>query len=616
MQLKTLEIEGFKSFKKKQTFTFPAEPGLYYLGGKNLVDSDLDSNGAGKSSFLDAVCWVFYGKTSVGLKASDAASWNRDFPCRGVLSFNKEGTLWNIARTWSPNSLKVWKGDEKPEIWAQDAVDDLIGLNLESYLRTILFSQFGTHFFDLKPAEKTKILTPILNLGIWERCSEIASSNRSQMQGSLNDTRISLSETQGYLVGLQEKDFAEDLKDWQDAFELKESALKDLLKGKLKEFKELKEKVKEALSEKEEIEELKLEYREGKASIVSKQKAYREDKERHFSSKASLLAEIKGIEKELLKLDSLVEEGTCVRCGQEIDGQHIEEESAPLFENLELKSGELEEEIKVLATFDDGEILLAKELEEFELQGMSLFDADKENATILSRYKTLTLGVNTEIGKAKIELGKLQDAVNPFVWKQRDLEERLKQAAAQVETYEKEVLGLQEAESRLAYWVAGFKKLRLFVMREILSQFSMEVNNSLQVLGLSGWEIVLQLDKENKSGTIKNEFTVFVKGPENTEFANWESWSGGERQRLRFAGDLGLANLIKSSKGVAVDFEFYDEPSNFLSGSGIKGEVEVLKERALSGGKTIFLIDHKNMEDFEFTGRFTIVKDAEGSRFD
>src|SRR5690606_20812091 len=40
--------------------------GLILIQGENLDDSSQDSNGAGKSTIAEALCWALYGKTARG----------------------------------------------------------------------------------------------------------------------------------------------------------------------------------------------------------------------------------------------------------------------------------------------------------------------------------------------------------------------------------------------------------------------------------------------------------------------------------------------------------------------------------------------------------------------
>lgn len=173
---------------------------------------------------------------------------------------------------------------------------------------------------------------------------------------------------------------------------------------------------------------------------------------------------------------------------------------------------------------------------------------------------------------------------------------------------------LEEDHRGVEFWVTGFKRLRLYLVEETLQALEIEVNNNLITLGLTEWRVKFDVERENKSGGVTKGFTVFVYAPGHTEPVRWEAFSGGEGQRLRLAGDLGLANLIMERAGLHNTIEFFDEPSRHLSQEGLLDVAETLDQRADLGGKRIFLVDHTTIDFGGFAGRLMITKGLDGSR--
>src|SRR6516164_10253421 len=66
LRFKYVELYNFKSYRGTHKFTFPQDPGLYLITGKNLIQPRLGSNGVGKSTLLDAIFWALYGRTPRG----------------------------------------------------------------------------------------------------------------------------------------------------------------------------------------------------------------------------------------------------------------------------------------------------------------------------------------------------------------------------------------------------------------------------------------------------------------------------------------------------------------------------------------------------------------------
>ena len=121
---------------------------------------------------------------------------------------------------------------------------------------------------------------------------------------------------------------------------------------------------------------------------------------------------------------------------------------------------------------------------------------------------------------------------------------------ASIEKHERE-------HASVSYWVNGFKRVRLMIVEETLRQLEIEVNNNLGSLGLLDWRIEFDVERETKAGGISKGFVVFVHPSDKADPVRFEAYSGGETQRLRMAGDLGLANLIMERAGLTNTLELY-----------------------------------------------------------
>jgi len=178
----------------------------------------------------------------------------------------------------------------------------------------------------------------------------------------------------------------------------------------------------------------------------------------------------------------------------------------------------------------------------------------------------------------------------------------------------KKALKLSEKHQKaFEYWRGAFRNIRLYVVEKALISFEIEINNSLIQLGLEDWTIKLDIERELKSGGVARGFTVLIQSPYNVDPVPWESWSGGEGQRLRLAGTLALANFIRSMTGFESELEIYDEPTSHLGGGGIQDLLQLLYQRAHNENRCIWLIDHHSI-DFSFDTITTVIKDDNGSR--
>ncbi len=172
---------------------------------------------------------------------------------------------------------------------------------------------------------------------------------------------------------------------------------------------------------------------------------------------------------------------------------------------------------------------------------------------------------------------------------------------------------LEREYAAVNFWVGGFKRIRLMIVDEVLRLLEVEVNNNLSSLGLGDWSIKFDVERETKSGSISKGFVVMISSPEWGEPVPFEAWSGGETQRLRMAGDLGLANLIMERAGLENTIEFFDEPSSHMSQEGLLDLCDTLAQRAQRDDKVIILVDHHAIDFGDFAGVITVTKDEGGS---
>ena len=174
----------------------------------------------------------------------------------------------------------------------------------------------------------------------------------------------------------------------------------------------------------------------------------------------------------------------------------------------------------------------------------------------------------------------------------------------------------QEQHLLKQFWVKGFKEVRLQEISEALTQLELEVNSGITQLGLPAWEVHFDSDMETARGTVKRGFTVKVLSPDNDTSVPWRAWSGGEAQRLRLGGNMGLSDLVRGRLGVSLALEVWDEPTQFLSPQGVTDLLDALKRRAEEHQRQIWVVDHRSLGYGAFDGVVTVVKDRSGSRFE
>jgi DNA repair exonuclease SbcCD ATPase subunit len=613
INIKKLSIQGFKSFADKQELDFSQldEQGLFFVTGKNLVDINLGANGAGKSVFFsDAITWILFGKTSVNLKAGDIKNWNSKVPTKGTLKFEVNGLNYIVERCYSPNSLKL-----NNEVVAQEKIESIIGVNFDSFLYSVLVSQFGSKFIDYTSSQKMEVFTSILdNLPYWDKCSEKAKADKEQYEDDIELTEKEISFLSGKMSSLESKieSSKEDEKKWETSRKEKVDNLKN-------DWENIGKKIgKQSLLLEDRLIDLKAFSGIDETNIETLEKEIKECENKivpSFKSKIQCESSISFYEEEIKKLSSIENEPICPTCKQVCAVEHIEKEKHILYTSID------DVKIKILEIEQD----IAKDTFIKEEKNKKLSELKKQK----KEDDSLLFTINDEIKSLKFEIASLEkdatnilnnikslkEETNPHSINFKDYIKELGVLKTEKEEYESTLLSVKELYEVTKYWVKGFREIKLMLVAEALKEFEIEINNNLQSFGMSGWEVLLDVDSENKSGTIRKGFTVMVKSPENDKLVPFEVWSGGEGQRIRLAVTLGLIDFIKNRRGFNFNILVMDEPTQHLSDEGINDLLECLKQKSDEDNIKIFFIDHKNLiSSGIFSGIIEVIKDETGSK--
>jgi len=607
-----LVISYFKSFRDKQTFYFQQKPGLFYLVGRNELYPEKGGNGTGKSSLLDAWCWVQFGKTASGQFANAVVNWEKSGPTYVVYYFKLNNQQYKITRQQSPNSLKLlYPGEIKSRTVTQEVIDELLGFDYDLFLATILTGQDADHFFKLKPTDKLNVFSKILNLDYWlDKASEASKLGKQATELAIKlESEAQSLQAQTHLLKQQivgEQKLA-------DAFEVEQE--------------------KKIVKVREEVEGCRVEYDQINESLTG---AKAEADKRHtdlnklidqqtdlkkrlnpLKTKHGVAIDVQierrvtadGLGKQLQRLKE--SDSVCPTCGQK--APHIAREAARV-RKLFVEATEQERQ-----AFDD---VRAVEQSLFDLEGdleklekdvryaEGLFRAAEENER---NTKSLLKDAQRDLQQAETELHDLKTETNRHDEMIKQLEAKIRQLTADSVSVNDKLALARADENGYGYWAKELKNVRLWLITEALKQLEIECNNPLRELGLIGWQITFDVETLTQAGTVSKGFAVFIKSPTSKDKVRWESWSGGEKNRLVMAGRVGLAKLIRDRYGITCPAECHDEQSNNLSVEGVQDQIEYLANRAIDQQYEIWLVSHDANANGAFSGRAEIVLTNDGS---
>jgi len=613
-----ITLTGFGSFRHRQTFSFPKAPGLYFMRGSNLEEPRLGANGAGKSTIWKALCWVLWGKTATGLKAGDVSSWGIQKGTEVILTF--EGALdgaentYFLKRTWKPNSWTLANlFDRDPVDLVADGTNPVLAmlkLQFEPFLHSIYMAQRADMFLDLKPEPKAQLFSSVMGLDKWLDYSAKASAS------ALDQDRISR-KLESELAELKGKLEAHDSRDLEEEAERFEKGRRAALESYQKDHEEALRKSKEAkreLQEADDTEAIVFEAAKGLLDRLDQALKARDEASRRLRhSEDKVLGLKKDFDHAAAHCEKILNREECPTCGArptERDQERLEREAKRAKEvalaALEVAQSFKESLRKVLDSVD------AK----FQRLDAECEDILEKRARASERLRSARIAyqsVEKLLDSIEDEAHRLESTKNPFhvmLQERKQGQDRIREEFQRVQA---KLDYSYERHSFYTFWIRGFKDVRLRLISDALQELEIEVNSELMEVGLIGWEIRFDVDAETKKGGLTRGFSVSVLSPSNKDRVAWESWSGGESQRLRIAAQCGLANLIRSRTGCELPLEVWDEPTEGLSEEGITDLMHALSERAHRERRTIWVVDHRALGFGGFADTVTVVKDAKGS---
>ena len=595
MKLLQLNARGFRSFEQPVEVDFRKLSGFVRLTGRNELEPELGANGAGKSSIMDALCWGLYGVTSNGLKAGDVKTWWGDNQCVAEVSWESLSHSYNLYRSWRPNKLQLSSDGSPYKECDQQEVDRAIGMPGDLFLVSVYFGQFCPSFLDLRPNRQLELYSHALSLDVWERASDTAAETSRLLDAAMQQLELNAARTRGAIPELE-----------RQVEELEEQSLA-WARGRLDELKGLWFNLLDvqatiAMNEDQTR-------KNGPKGIDYEHLKALEADERMHDKAADAATDrfdraVKGVVKARAFGTDVDQETNCPACAQPISQKHIRKHRDELVQLAQREHDDAQKALHVAhAKHEEASKVLIEE---------RVVVRKKEEAVAILVKNTEGLKVEERRLNERITTLRNQEdiAAAKLVGAHHRLEDARKVSGSATDELNEQ----RKLTESLRYWVKGFRDVRLWLIDESLEQLELEVNNALSALGLNDWTIEFDVERETKSGNVSRGFMAFVSSPYTNGKVPLEAYSGGERQRLRIACSIGIADLFRASCGIETNVELWDEPSSWINQEGIGPLLEALKARATD--KQVWVADHRAFDYGHFDHIITAVKDDNGSRLE
>ncbi|MBN1315491.1 MAG: SMC family ATPase [Anaerolineales bacterium] len=199
-----LELENFLSYRRQVKLD---------LSGMHLA-CIAGENGAGKSSLLDAMTWVLFGKCRA--PGRDDVVNRQAVPsgdsARVQMDFMLEGETYRVVRIQPPGKTGIlefqmqldggaWRSLTETSIRnTQEQLEALLRMNYETFTNASFLLQGRADEFTIKrPGERKRILGDLLGVSHWELYKEEAASRRRETENTLSALQSRLEEIESEL---------------------------------------------------------------------------------------------------------------------------------------------------------------------------------------------------------------------------------------------------------------------------------------------------------------------------------------------------------------------------------------------------------------------------------
>ena len=474
-------------FKVYHDFTFDFTrfgPGCHSIRGVNKVTPRLGSNGAGKSTLWDALCFALFGKTAKRLRSQDVVPYGSDKNPSVTLDFTVDGRPYRIIRRAWPHSLVLHTGakteDEALRSSPQERIEQLLGMDLDLFLHTIVLAQGQPLFLDLAPRDKLALLSTVLNLDRFEAYAQKAKEGVSRVAVEDHTLKIMRSTVEGQLAEVERQ--IDDLKLKALAFAANRERA---IRLQLTQFRDA---------------EAALGALETKVLAAKADRDAAEHEERSaYQTLAQAQAQFNQGKQLRIRVGRMTVGSDCPQCGQPVTKQahsHLAEQAELLIDTSNYEQ-------------------LSTSYERLRADA-STVRADHER---IMREERAAVGA---VEAARVGLDAARAQVDPFTepgsiaaQRRHHLEERAREIDNRRDQLEQE-------RQTIEPWVEGFKNIRLMVLDDVLATLSVLTTSYANELGLP-CTVAFAIERTTKAGTVVSGVQMTVDAIERLE-----AWSGGE----------------------------------------------------------------------------------------
>jgi len=609
LNIKFLKIKLHNFFSFDDAELDLADMGYTLVEGRNYCKLDnAYSNGSGKSSIFNGICFALTGETAQGVSSGIENIFADPDDCWVELSFLADGNSFVIRRykTPWPRMTIIVNGEDKSGKGIRESskllasyLPDLTPTLLNSII--ILGQGLPSRFTNNNPAQRKEILEKLTKSDFMiQSIKDKLESRQTELKTILREKEDSLLSTNSQIgvYDLQLKKYKLDLEQYklddnsEDGIASKIESIKENLQSitiKLDSFTAELEKynndIKESTNEYNSL------VTNSNNELAEKLKPFENDISKNTKETNELYAEIKSLTKEIKKLDSITD--TCPTCGQKIPNVN-----KPDTTNKKKELDKLNEEYKSLC--NEGKQLSAN-LEQIKKD---------HNSSIAKKLSDL----NSIISSKRESFDRLNNEKDSLIKQKVIGSEQLAKYENFLLNYNKLIENINSTEEI----VGNLTKVVNSTTADIA-----DINNHLGVI-----QQMLTLAKREFRGVLLLNFIEYINKKvkqyaqivfstdqldfildENAIDINYlgkpyENLSGGEKQKIDVIVQLALRDILSKQLNVHSNLICLDEIFDNMDAIGCSKIMSLIS--ALTDIESVFIISH-HAQDLELTKDNSII---------
>lgn len=611
-------------------------PGMILITGLNKDAPKAESNGAGKSLLLDAICWCLWGKTVRGLTTDDVVRRQAGKDCCVSTKITDGKTAYVVTRhrkdtrVDKPNDLKLFvngveKGKKMKNL--QEIIDGIIGFDFDTFCA--MMPGAGMSVAALTDSKIKELLEKLLQTEQLSFAYTEARDRLKVLDSELRIERQKQADSTAQLRTLERE--VQQLRDLEQSFVSTKAANVASRQQRISEL-EAEIQVCAATANQHDahastVTKFKTEIANLQQQILLIEKPakarinlYQSELQQHENTVRLLNHDKKAREEKMLSFSSLG--ATCPTCDTSITSEHvdacralIQSEVADIDTRRAMVTAliqPLRDNIKSLTTSTALDIHSVQS--EIDIKTLSLELAQQALGSCKAQIQLKTRLENDlkrEQEGLKVAQSEAHNFGEIFAAKAEKVKE-LVQALCQCLTT---IRQLEKEHKLCSFWVDGFSPagLRSYMLDYVTPILNDRASYYSDVLTGGEMKVVFTTKTALKKGGEKDKFQIMVEQKHGGDL--YMGTSKGEKARADLVIAMALGDLATFRTTKQLPWRFLDEPFESIDDAGNEAVMQLLNDQK-SRYKTVFVVTHKPAFKKLFNQRITVVKENGISRLE